>query len=617
MPDSFTPSAAAPRLAAPGCRGWLALIATCVGLLLAAPALAANYRLDIEAPEELVEALRTRTLLGRWIDEAGFEAGQLPLFIERGREEALAIAQAAGYFSATAEVSLESTEAGATPRVRIVVDAGARTTVSRFDFTLDGPPEAQAMRARLLQRWPLPEGSFFLSSRWQEGKRLLLDVMQQHGFVRARIVDSRAEVDAATTAARLSLHVESGPRLTFGALTIKGLQRYPLSIVAALQPWQASTPGADGQPAQAGDPYSFEDLLTFQARLRASGYFDAVDVLPDLAAVEADPARNTVPVTVEVSERKVHQAMFGIGYSSDEGARGLLGYQQRNLLGRGWQLDSGVLLQSVRRRVFASVRTPQSASGHYYQAGARVERFDVQGELTRKQTLFLGQGKERGDATHFISLQYQREASELPLALDVERARALTLGYAWTRRRFDSQIDPRSGYSISAQVSGASRALASDRSFARFYARTMRFWPIPLRSSLGNGILIGLLEFGQVVAGGRDGIPSENLFRTGGTQSLRGYGYLSIGVPDQGAIVGGRVLAVASLEYQHPVAPNWFAATFVDVGDATDRWADYKVMRGYGIGARWHSPIGPISLDLAYGEAVRRWRAHLAVGYAF
>ncbi|RPH61303.1 MAG: outer membrane protein assembly factor, partial [Burkholderiales bacterium] len=119
------------------------------------------------------------------------------------------------------------------------------------------------------------------------------------------------------------------------------------------------------------------------------------------------------------------------------------------------------------------------------------------------------------------------------------------------------------------------------------------------------------------LADSRQDIPSENLFRTGGTQSIRGYSYLSLGVPEAGAIVGGRVLALASLEYQHPIAPSWYGAAFVDVGNAADRWVDYREVWGYGAGVRWRSPIGPVSLDLAYGEAVGRWRLHLSVGYAF
>ena len=132
----------------------------------AAPALAANYELAIEAPEQLVEPLRSRTLLGRWIDEPGFESGQLPLFVERARDEAAAIVRAAGYFSARVAVTLEDARAAGLPRVRIAVDAGARTTVNRFELGIDGPPAAQAMRELLLDRWPLPEGSFFLSTDW-------------------------------------------------------------------------------------------------------------------------------------------------------------------------------------------------------------------------------------------------------------------------------------------------------------------------------------------------------------------------------------------------------------------------------------------------------------------
>ena len=78
-------------------RGALRLLAAAWLLLVAAlPAHAENYRLEIEAPEELVEPIRERTLLGRWIEEAGFEREQLPLFVIRGREEAAAIVRDAG-----------------------------------------------------------------------------------------------------------------------------------------------------------------------------------------------------------------------------------------------------------------------------------------------------------------------------------------------------------------------------------------------------------------------------------------------------------------------------------------------------------------------------------------
>lgn len=568
---------------------------------------AANYALEVEALPELVEPIRTRTLVGRWIDDPAFDPEQMPLFLERARTESEAIAQAAGFFSAQVEVDYEPAAQGRAPTVRIVVDAGARTTVNRFDFVLDGPPAVQQLRDDLLERWPLPEGSFFRSAPWQSGKRLLVDALQQRGFVRAQIVDSEARVDPRNTTAALAVHVDSGPRLDFGSMTIEGLSRFDASIVRALAPWEGGRT----------QPYEFDEVLSFQARLRTSGYFDSAEVLPDFAAVLADPDLTTVPLRVLVAERPAQSVTLGVGVSSDEGPRALLGYQHRNVFGEGWQLESGMLLQNVRRRVFASLRTPQKSSGHYYQGGVRFERFDVQGEHTDKQTAFIGEGKRSNDTDRFLSLQYQTEQRNVRGLGDVDSTRALTLSYAWNTRRLDSAIDPRRGYTISAQLSGAWDALLSDTSFVRFHTRAMRFWSMPDDSPLDGGILVGLLEFGEVFADGRDGIPSENLFRAGGTSTIRGYDFLSLGVREGRAVVGGRVMALGSLEYQHPVRRDWYAAAFVDVGDAADTWSSYHAVAGYGVGARWRSPVGPVNLDLAYGDAVRDWRLHFSVGFTF
>ena len=51
---------------------------------------------------------------------------------------------------------------------------------------------------------------------------------------------------------------------------------------------------------------------------------------------------------------------------------------------------------------------------------------------------------------------------------------------------------------------------------------------------------------------------------------------------------------------------------------ARDRiMADLRARIGVGVGVRWKSPVGPLQMDLAYGVAVRRFRLHLSVGFAF
>ena len=132
-----------------------------------------------------------------------------------------------------------------------------------------------------------------------------------------------------------------------------------------------------------------------------------------------------------------------------------------------------------------------------------------------------------------------------------------------------------------------------------------------------GGTLIGLVEAGWVISNERGDIPSQNLFRAGGAQSVRGYRYLGLGLKQGDAVVGGRVLALGSVEYQHPVSGNWYGAAFVDLGNVVDEVSQWRPALGYGVGVRWRSPIGPINLDLAYGDRDRRVRAHFSVGYSF
>ena len=131
----------------------------------------------------------------------------------------------------------------------------------------------------------------------------------------------------------------------------------------------------------------------------------------------------------------------------------------------------------------------------------------------------------------------------------------------------------------------------------------------------GDLILRG--ELGAVFSDGKDGVPLTVLFRAGGDQSVRGYGYQSLGVRKGRAVVGGRYLAVASAEYQYYFVENWGIAFFIDAGNASDTLSHLDPAIGYGVGGRWRSPAGPIGVDLAYGERTGNFRLHFSLGFTF
>jgi len=98
---------------------------------------------------------------------------------------------------------------------------------------------------------------------------------------------------------------------------------------------------------------------------------------------------------------------------------------------------------------------------------------------------------------------------------------------------------------------------------------------------------------------------------------VRGYAFESLGVQDGNAVVGGRYLAVASIEYTHWFAESWGLAAFVDAGNAADTFSGLKPAFGAGVGARMRTPIGPLRFDVAYGEETNSVRIHFSFGYTF
>jgi translocation and assembly module TamA len=120
-----------------------------------------------------------------------------------------------------------------------------------------------------------------------------------------------------------------------------------------------------------------------------------------------------------------------------------------------------------------------------------------------------------------------------------------------------------------------------------------------------------------VLAQTREGIPTDFLFRAGGDNSVRGYAYQSLGRTLEGGVASVRYLATGSAEYNYFFEGNWGMAVFVDAGDAADSPAALSPVVGVGVGARYRSPVGPVNLDVAYGEATEEFRLHFSLGVVF
>lgn len=560
-----------------------------------------NYRFTVNAPPEFAADIRESSLVGRWQFRKDYDPVQFIGLVGKLHDEVLAILQAQGYFSPTIDIDADTD--GDMDAVRVDVKPGTLTRVSSLAIDIKGGATNIRALRDVRREFGLAVGEPFISSDWQDGKSSIIAAMRRHGFLRARITRSDARIDARNGKAVLVVDIESGPRIAFGDISIQGLERYPARIIEDLKTFSP------------GDPYSEEELQQFQTRLRDAGYFNSASALPDLLSLQEHPEQMAVPIQVIVEETPRHRMTYGLGVSTEDGLRGQVGFQDRNLF--GLQMEAALVLSQRRQRAFTNFRTPYDAEDRYYGFGGRVERETVNNLTSLKSNVYAGYGQRERDIDAFTFLQYQVESDTIRTTGARDGVKALVLGKAWTLQRFDSDLNPSRGFGLKFEISGASRRLLSDKTFTRYYASAIGFRPLSDRGFWRNGALSARVELGVVNAGSRDNIPTDNLFYAGGTQSLRGYRYRSLGPTVDGAVVGQRYLAIGSLEYLHRITPAISASVFYDYGNVSSSWKSYSPVSGYGVGTQLTTPIGPVRLDLAYGQAVHRYRLHFSIGFSF
>ena len=585
--DDFTPEFA---LSARLLKTLVLLAALCVG-----PAHALTV--EVDAPAELDDLLQQHlevaraARLGEPLDEA-----ELARLRSLSTETARELLATEGYFSPQVESTL--TRAGDDWVMRFSVTPGPRTRVRTVAIDFVGAlaeADGSRLRARAESGFTLKPEMPFRQADWTAAKAALLRPLLTNRYPAARLTATEARIDPATRSADLTLTVDSGPAFFYGQPVISGSQRYPESIIRNLN------------PIKPGQPYRQQDLLAYQAALETSGYF-----AQSMVRIEADPEQAAaVPIQVEVVERPEKMFSVGAGVSTDTGARVQASWLHRDILDRGLRLKFDARLETERQTGGAELAWPRSAGGYENSLSVQLKQEDIEGQETRATVLAGKRTHYRGQIETTLSLQYQVEEQEIG---DVVSARnqALTGNYAWTQRKIGRAFYPRRGYVLTLHGGGAHEAVLSDTSFGRLYGRHTQYF-----RAGDNGRLILRGELGSVLADTRDGIPTDFLFRAGGDNSVRGYAYQSLGRTLEGGVASVRYLATGSVEYNYFFEGNWGMAVFVDAGDAADSPAALAPVFGYGIGARYRSPVGPINLDVAYGEATEKFRLHFSLGVSF
>ena len=578
---------------------------------------APSFTLEVQAPKNVRDLLEKYMELNRYQRLSALRPSELRRLLGASDGNIRDLLGTIGYFSPTIELELQEQPWGSdTPsNVIVKVDPGPETTISSADIRFSGinaeDPQGAFMRRSIQQSWDLPVGDTFSQSEWSSSKNEGLKTLQNRRYPTASLVNSSADIDTDTNEAKLSVDYEPGPAYYFGPLVIEGAERYnPAGLIRLAR-------------LPVDKEYLQSSLLDAQQRLASSGYYDSVFLT--LATDVAKPGETQVhaPVIAEVREAKLQKWVYGVGVSTDTGARLSIDHTHNKDPFLNWRAVSKLQLDNKYPEISSRLTSLPDYSGWNYFVGGKAAREKLADYSVNNISLLAGRGKseDKIDRSYFMQYDMAKPQGHNP----PPSSSAISGNYSWTGRYFNSQINPTRGYGLGVEVGAGTTLTPAREPFGRVHARWLSY--LPLARESGERGRRSRLAFranaGAVIARDDAVMPVTLLFLAGGDNSIRGYSYQSIGArTDNGDLIGGRYMATGSIAWLRPVTiagnhSDWEQTIFVDTGTVTDTLKDTKIYTGVGTGLLWKSPVGPLQVDVAYGVQTQKMRLHMRLGFNF
>ncbi len=478
-------------------------------------------------------------------------------------------------------------------RARYVIDPGPVLRIEQLKLTVNPGLRDDEVFADYLDRLPLKPGDPLDHAVYESIKSELLRLALERGYFDAGFTKSRVEVDLTAYRANILIDFNAGPRFNFGAINITQSVLEPELLQGFIN-------------FETGQPYHFQQLIRLRQALTDSDYFQTVEVSPG----EPDINNQQVPITIDLTPRKPNRYILGLGYGTDTGVRGSLGWVKPLINEAGHSMRTDLKVSEIENSLYLQYSIPVFDPRNdrlIFSIGLVDEETDTsESEL---QTVGVSLNRSRGHWRETLSLDYQREDFEVADTRD--QTSLLLPGASWSRTWGDNQIFTLDGIRLDLDAQGAHEDLLSDVGFVQLQG-SIKF----IQKLSSSNRLIARGRLGSTWTEEFDELPSSVRFFAGGAQSVRGYAYESLGPEDEnGEVEGGKYLMVGSVEFDHALGNDWSVALFYDAGNAIND-TDDELEHGVGFGLRWQSPVGPVRFDFA--SAISRddepWRVHVNIG---
>ncbi len=455
------------------------------------------------------------------------------------------------------------------------------------------------------------KGEIFSAKQFVAVKGSIIEKLLNNGYC-SYDLESKAYVDLELHRVDLKYHLKKNGVCTFGKVSIKGSEDIKDGVIVSRVRAREGTRFNKALISQ-----SYEALYALDA-------FEMVTINYDRKFY------NVVPVDIEVTETtKPWYFIGGVGYDTNVGPRVRAEITRKNFMGDAKKLKLKLQYSQLEQLAEVGLFVPALFNIEAYY----IDLFATVGYSNLEYTGFM-EKKSYGEVyfaytNEVLQLKAGFSLENIDISLleeqdDEELTRAITpgnfllaypfLGFVYDGR--DSKLNPKYGFYFSADMEYGLHYSEEASSYLKYMLEGRAIY------SFGD-LTTAVVAKGGVVDELTNQLPESKFFFAGGTYTNRAYGFERVGVifsPTRYGIDGGLTMANLSLEADYPVWGDIYGAVFTDNTMLTINSYDFSgdILSSAGIGVRYMTPIGPISLNAAANvRDISQYGIQFLIGQSF
>ncbi|PHQ80557.1 MAG: hypothetical protein COB66_04495 [Coxiella sp. (in: Bacteria)] len=460
-------------------------------------------------------------------------------------------------------------------RMHFAITQGVHSKITRVTIKVIGQGAHTDDFSKSIKSYVSIEGHLFILSAYDDGNESLLKNAAQLGYFDAKIVVKHMNINLLNNTVQINIVFNTGDRHRFGRTEFSKTpfnQKFLQKYIAYRQ----------------GQYYNNTLADKTQNNFSSSDYFTHISVAPDLK--KSVGAITPMRVTLKMRKRSVYS--FGLGYNTDTQIRGLAGFKYRWVNSWGHYFNARMEGSFVDYNLGMAYHIPwPNPMKDLLSFRAGMGKLDLNRGKSKSYLLSVLYKHSYTHWDHTLSLNYLNERYNMT---NLPRTRA-NLIYPDLRIRYFStknRINPDTGLSFIADLSGTPAFLSSKSGYTRFSLTSKG-----VLSFLTNEQLVGRLSYGHIDINDINSLPLSLQFLIGGSQTVRGYSYQSIGP--------GRNMLYGTVELRQRLWKQLYLGGFYDFGNVTDGHIFSNMSDSAGPSILYRSPIGIIELSLPWRLASR------------